>query len=216
MRFCIEQHYGSRVIDNGASNERSTGVGVALVRYMEWYLGRMGYNRRAIKVATRDMKRAYRQLSRLTSQAHAQTICVWHVVWKRRAFAKIRGLCFGLIAAVWGFNRCPAHFCALCKRWLGIPALAFFDDVKLTSFASTSRDIWAYSNKAMHLLGCPVDAEKEGMSLIPRRWRAEAVPCLIVPLLLAEGMIEPLLLAHGMVEPSLLAKTGLCSWSMII
>eukprot|EP00972_Heterocapsa_arctica_P112377 16431404-Heterocapsa_arctica.AAC.1 len=92
------------------------------------------------------MKRAYRQIPCNAAHQRYQIICVWHPLRREWMFAELRGLAFGLSVSVLHFNRVPAHLCAIARRWLAIPAVNFYDDIKLTALQRSSASCWKFFN----------------------------------------------------------------------
>ena len=63
-----------------------------------------------------------------------------------RAVARI-GLAFGMAVAVLDCNRVPAQLTAVARRWLGTPALNFFDDFRIHSLARDALDSDIHSGR---------------------------------------------------------------------
>ena len=89
--------------------------------------GRPGYRQPQVQ-ATRDMRKAYRQIPITERQGWFQKIAAWIQETKCYAFAHLHGLAFGLHASVAHFNRVPSFLLALARRFFGIPATAYLDD----------------------------------------------------------------------------------------
>ena len=116
--------------------------------------------RRAQRRATRDMKRAYRQLPVWQKHQHFHIICAWHPLEGRWKFAELKGLAFGISVAVLHFNRVPAQIIAIARTWLGIPAINFFDDVRLHAVESCASLMWDTFNWLINKIGWLFDTER--------------------------------------------------------
>ena len=142
-RFVVEQEK-PRIIDNAKRagynatsrlTERihttSTLAGVALVR---WLLLRSGGNITAeqIRIATADMKSAYRQIAVKEEFERFSIVCVWDPDDSQWRFARLYGLAFGLANSVLEFNRLAAFLNGAGRRLLLLLLACFYDDFKST------------------------------------------------------------------------------------
>ena len=110
---------------------------------------------------TKDMKRAYRQISRRGKHGGFSVICLWHPELGKWVFAELLGLPFGLVSAVLHFNRLPTFIVAVARRWLGIPLTHFFDDFKGTVMEANADHSWQLFGGLVTLLGSLFDPEKD-------------------------------------------------------
>ena len=135
-------------------------MGYAIVRKYRELLGHPLTGPAAIKIATKDKKRAYRQIPVLEDHLPYSTIAVYHPFRKKWVFGVLHGLAFGLSSAVLQFNRYPALIVAIARRWLAIPVISFFDDFKLTEpdFAANSGP--QYFDKLVNAMGWLFDEDK--------------------------------------------------------
>ncbi|CAK9116368.1 unnamed protein product [Durusdinium trenchii] len=176
VRFAAWQanHNAYRCIDNAKTSEHNlcTGVeerihttsidmGVAIAQRFRALLGSPLADDLALQAATKDMKRAYRQVP--VSEAHLRfsVVAVWHPTQGTWVFGILHGLAFGLLAAVLQFNRFPALIVAVARRWLAIPVINFFDDFKITEpvFAKASGGL--YFDKLVSVMGWLFDPDKD-------------------------------------------------------
>ena len=149
-RFALyqEAHGSWRCIDNALTSSHnlatdaserihttSPEMGFAIAKHFRELLKEPLAGPLGIRISTRDMKRAYRQLSPVAEHLRHSIIAVWDpeaLMWR---FGIMHGLCFGLLSAVLQFNRHPALVVAIARRWLAIPAIHFFDDFKVGELA---------------------------------------------------------------------------------
>jgi hypothetical protein len=172
-RFAVEQKNGYRVIDNGKSADHNNVVSyeerihtscieqsIAIAAEIARQCALHNSSPEQVR-GSRDRKRAYRQISCCEAHARWQIICVWHPQHKAWQFAELKGLAFGLAIAVLHFNRVPAHLTAMSRRWLGIPALNYFDDFRIAGVRQHSASCWRTFVKGLELVGWLFDPEKD-------------------------------------------------------
>ena len=172
-RFVVEQEK-PRIIDNAKRagyNETShlverihttsTLAGVALVR---WLLLRAGgaITAEQIRIATADMKSAYRQIAVRQEFERFSIVCVWDPDTLQWRFALLYGLAFGLANSVLEFNRIAAFINGAGRRVLLLLLLCFYDDFKSTDVdrgEGTSGADEAFQSLC-DLLGARLDPDK--------------------------------------------------------
>ena len=88
-------------------------------------------------------------------------ICAFNPQAKQWQYAELFGLAFGVPAAVIQFNRVPAMIIAISRRWLGIPAINFFDDVHIQAPAGNDTIAWSSFNWLVEKLGWLFDIDKD-------------------------------------------------------
>ena len=176
VRFTVWQpnHGAYRCIDNAKSSEHnlctsaeerihttSVDMGLAICQRFRKLLQTPLEQSCALQSATKDMKRAYRQVPVHTKHLCFSVIAIWHPKQHKWVFGILHGLAFGLLAAVVQFNRFPALIVALARRWLAVPVINFFDDFNITepAFAKASGSV--YFDKLVSLLGWLFDVEKD-------------------------------------------------------
>ena len=163
-----------RCIDNGRAGAHnatceadekihvtSVEVGYLIAQRLTQLLREGDRNPCSVRRSVKDMKRAFRQLCRQESHARFNIICVWHPLWQQWAFAELDGLVFGIGQVVLHFNRVPAHFVAFARRWLAIPAISFFDDIKITELAGNCNSCYHYFGKMVDMMGWVFDSDKD-------------------------------------------------------
>ena len=119
-----------RVIDNGKAAGHNKAVdmserihtscieqGLAIAASLRHHCVSNGWNPLQQR-ATRDMKRAYRQIPVCREHARWQVVCLWTPSERRWVFSELKGLAFGLAVAVLHFNRVSAQLTAIARRWL--------------------------------------------------------------------------------------------------
>ena len=111
--------------------------------------------------ATRDMKGAYRQIPVWSQHVRFHIVALWCPIHNRWMFAELQGLAFGLAVAVLQFNRVPTFLTTIARRWLGIPAISFFDDVRLVAPEHSREDVWQAFNWLIKQLGWVFDDAKD-------------------------------------------------------
>ena len=77
------------------------------------------------------MKTAFRQIPIKEDDQQFHIIAIYSHVAGQWVLGELKGLVFGLGAAVLEFNRIPIYLAALARRWLAIPFLDFYDDFRL-------------------------------------------------------------------------------------
>ena len=176
IRFAIwqESHKAYRCIDNAKASEHnlctsveerihttSVDMGIAVCQRFRRLISQPLEGPLALHAATKDMKRAYRQVPVKCSHLRYSVIALWHPFQHKWVFGILHGLAFGLLSAVLQFNRFPALLVAIARRWLAIPVINFFDDFKITEpvFAKASGGL--YFDKLANLLGWLFDPEKD-------------------------------------------------------
>jgi len=146
IRFAVWQAGAGkwRVIDNGRTalhnDAMSTGerihttsidMGVAVIRKLRELLGVPLVGPKAVRSSTQDMKKAFRQIPIKEDDQQFHIIAIYSHVAGQWVFGELKGLAFGLGAAVLEFNRIPIYLAALARRWLAIPVLNFYDDFRI-------------------------------------------------------------------------------------
>jgi len=143
-RFAIWQHDKWRIIDDareGGQNStvssgerihttRST-LGFAAAKRLRQITGAPLTGEFSVQQSVHDMEDAYRQLPVADDQVRWAVVTVWCPTGSRWLFGLLRALAFGEYAAVLYFNRLPSLLCALGRRWLAVPVIAFYDDFKV-------------------------------------------------------------------------------------
>jgi len=173
VRFAIRQGEKWRVIDNAKQSQHNSAaemferihttsfdVALAITSRMKRYMNDNGVSCRMAR-ATRDMKSAYRQISRWKGHRAFHIVAVFHPVRKEWLFAELFGLAFGLALAVLQFNRVPIFISTCARRWLGIPCVSFFDDMRIQAPFHCADKVWINFNKLLELLGWTFDPEKD-------------------------------------------------------
>ena len=166
-------HGAYRCIDNAKSSEHnlctsaeerihttSVDMGISICQRFRKLLQKPLEQSCALQSATKDMKRAYRQVPVHTKHLCFSVIAIWHPKQHKWVFGILHGLAFGLLAAVVQFNRFPALIVALARRWLAVPVINFFDDFKITEPAFAKASGGVYFDKLVSLLGWLFDSEK--------------------------------------------------------
>ena len=167
-RFAVAQKSDYRVIDNGKSAAHNNVVETSErihTSCIEQALAIAAFfhlqSRRPQFRGTKDMKRAYRQLSCWQGHSPFHIICVWSPIAHKWQFAYLHGLAFGLCVSVIHFNRIPSHLTAFCRRWLGLPLLHYFDDCRLHSIEPHQNISWKALHSAITCLGWLFDEQKD-------------------------------------------------------
>ncbi len=175
-RFAVYQagHESWRVIDNGLSSSHNdtarllerihtttSEVSMAIIQRLFALLRAAGRSPVPVHRATRDMKRAYRQVSVMEHEQPFHIVCAWHLEEQQWRFAELRGLAFGLTASVIHFNRMPAHLTAVARRWLGLPVTSFYDDFKLLALDHEVGHVWGSFSRLVTQAGWLFDQEKD-------------------------------------------------------
>ncbi len=172
IRFGIQQGEKWRCIDNGRSGNHNetvssadrihtTSIDVAMAITAFLYANDTCRPRRPHTRATKDMRKAYRQIPVFEQHAQFQIIAVWHVELRCYRFAHLRGLAFGLYASVSNFNRIPSFLVAVARRFLGIPAIAYFDDIRLQSVVPHGQLVWDAFGWLVETIGYVFDPSKD-------------------------------------------------------
>ena len=180
QRFAVFQEHNQdwRVIDNGRTSghngqaemtERIHTTATAVSMAMSQFMAKLNPGGRQFR-ATRDMKKAYRQIPAWARHMHLHIIAIWSPVHDCWMFAELRGLAFGLAVAVIQFNRVPTFLVAVARRWLGIPAISFFDDVRMLAPDHCKEAVWAAFNWLVKQLGWQFDDSKDS----PAPWLKRA------------------------------------------
>ena len=143
------QTYGS----SEAIHTTSASASATLTRLFRKYLGKLR-NINSIKGASRDMKKAYKQLAVCPDQLRYMVVAVWSPVSQRWLFAISWALPFGVAGSVLHVNRVHALLIVFCRRWLAIPVQHFFDDFRIVEpqFADESGYKW-FARTADFLVG---------------------------------------------------------------
>ena len=169
-RFAIWQSDKWRCIDNGKASQHNAVVDIVdkihtssieVSAAIGHYLASIDHLKRPHCRATRDMRKAYRQIPVAQNQSQYQIICVFNPEIHKWCFAKLRGLAFGLTSAVVSFNRIPAFITMVLRRWFGIPTVNFFDDIRIHSLQEHSKIVWNLTVWVMHQLGWVFDIGKD-------------------------------------------------------
>jgi hypothetical protein len=172
IRFAIQQGDKWRCIDNGRTSchndtvtsvdkihTTSIEVAAAITAYIHAH-DQSTPKRRHFR-ATKDMKRAYRQIPIMENQARFHIIAVWHPHRGKWVFTHLHGMAFGLYAAVGHFNRVPAFLIAIARRFFGIPVISYFDDVRLHAIQPYGQIIWDTFSWLMKIVGYIFDLNKD-------------------------------------------------------
>ena len=171
VRFGVQQGVKWRCIDNGRTgchNEtvsstdkiHTTSIDVAMAISAFIAQHPDGKNRKQLR-ATRDMRKAYRQIPIVPGQEAFQIIAVWHPDIRRYVFAHLKGLAFGLVASVAHFNRIPAFLIAVARRFFAIPAISYFDDIRLHAVEPHGTLVWETFNWMIETIGYVFDPSKD-------------------------------------------------------
>ena len=171
MRFAILQKGKWRMIDDASHGHNQTYAAeetihttsaAAAAAVSRQYRKRLGRLRRRAQLlgASRDMKRAYKQISVSPSQQRFVVVVVWDIQEAKWRYAISYALPFGLAGAVLHFNRVPASIVAFCRRWLAIPLQHFFDDFRVIEPAFTDGSGYKWFGLAASVLGWTFDPEK--------------------------------------------------------
>lgn len=172
IRFGIQQGNKWRCIDNGRSGNHNetvssadrihtTSIEVAMSITSFLYANDVCMPRRAHVRCTKDMRKAYRQIPVSEHQAQFQIIAVWNVELHCYRFAHLRGLAFGLYASVSNFNRIPSFIIAVARRFFGIPAIAYFDDIRLQAVEPHGQLVWDAFGWLVETIGYVFDPSKD-------------------------------------------------------
>ena len=138
----------------------SAEVGFAVVRRFRNLHGKPLSGDLGLQIATKDMKRAFRQIPVAKEHLAFSTVLVYNIEQKAWRFGVLHGMAFGLSSAVLQFNRFPAAIVAVARRWLAIPAINFFDDFKLTEPRYAQGSGAKYFDKLVRSMGWLFDEEK--------------------------------------------------------
>jgi hypothetical protein len=173
VRFAVLQSGKWRVIDNGRSSlhnvsvnacERihttSTGAGVAALRRLRSHAGRPLSGDLEPCLSTHDMTSAYRQIAVAPEHLRFSVIAVYSPVSKSWVYGELDGLPFGVTPAVLEFNRVPAFLTAVCRRWLAIPVISFYDDFKITGVKAGKGSEDRCFQELVSLVGYRLDSSK--------------------------------------------------------
>ena len=137
----------------------SAAAAAAVSKHFRLRLGRLRRSKRLLG-SSRDMKRAYKQISVAHEQHRFVIIVVWDpivLIWR---FAISWALPFGLAGSVLHFNRVPSFIVAFCRRWLGIPIQHFYDDFRVIEPMFTKGSGYKWFGIAAEVLGWIFDPEK--------------------------------------------------------
>jgi hypothetical protein len=186
-RFAVQQGDDIRVIDNGRSSLHNGATealetihtcciesGLAVAARLHQGDERRQVRgpaappprRKALRRGTRDMKRAFRQLSRWLKQRNLHIVCLYVPHLKEWLFSELVGLAFGLFSSVLHFNAVPSHCTALSRRWLGAPTIHFFDDLKVTATEESASGVWEALGVAIDFTGWLFDEEKDSVMAV--------------------------------------------------
>ena len=177
-RFALWQinHGAWRVIDNGNTSETNDAFGsdetihttnnavsFAVLQRLRQLVGVPLMGEFGVLLSSKDMKGAYRQMPVLEAHSQFSIICVYVPSLGQWMFCELWGLAFGLASAVIQFNRFPTLLCALARRWLALPLVAFFDDFKLTELVCGKQSGWSFLAALIKFLGPTFDPEKDSL-----------------------------------------------------
>ena len=173
LRFAIQQKGKWRMIDKAndghnqtfAAEEQihttSAAAAAAVSRqYRRLLVGRLRRSN-SLRGASRDMKRAYKQICVDPEQQRFIIVVVWDYVARIWRFAISWALPFGLSGAVLHFNRVPSFIVAFCRRWLALPLQHFYDDFRLIEPLFTGGSGYKWFGSAAKVLGWAFDPDKD-------------------------------------------------------
>ena len=172
VRFAVQQGEKWRCIDNGRTGDHNetvtcidkihtTSVDVAMAIAAYLHAKEDPTQRQPQVRATRDMRKAYRQIPISEEQGRFQIVAVWNPKLHCFLFAHLHGLAFGLYASVAHFNRIPAFIIAVARRFFGIPAIAYFDDVRLHATTRYGQLVWNTFDWLLATIGYVFDPSKD-------------------------------------------------------
>jgi hypothetical protein len=171
VRFGVQQGTKWRCIDNGrtgchndtvSSTDKIHTTSIDVAMAISAFLAQHpeGKHRKQVR-ATRDMRKAYRQIPIISGQEAFQIIAVWHPERRQYVFAHLKGLAFGLVASVAHFNRIPAFLIAAARRFFAIPAIGYFDDIRIHAVEPHGTLVWETFNWLIETIGYVFDPSKD-------------------------------------------------------
>ena len=162
-----------RLIDNGRAGQQNetfetsetihstcSAAGVAAAACFRQHAGRRLRGRDTVVASTQDMWKAYRQVPCHSRHVQFLLVMIWHPALGQWVFGEARGLLFGLAGSVLAFNRIPAFIVAVARRWLAIPAQAFFDDFRILDVKRAKGSANRFFGLLMRELGWKLDEAK--------------------------------------------------------
>ena len=174
LQFLQLQKQKWRAIDTGRSSghndavdlcERihttSTEMGLAVAQRLLRLQAEQRGNAPILRI-TRDMKNAFRQIERADIHARFHIVAAYNPVLRGWRFVGLSGLAFGIGMAVNHVNRAPAHLLAFARKWMAIPALGFFDNVKITELGGGGGgQAFYYFTELVELFGLVFDPDRD-------------------------------------------------------
>ena len=110
--------------------------------------------------STDDMQGAIRQIPVAPSSLCCTIIAAWNPEIHAMSFFQLYGMPFGLKGAVLDFSRISAALLAICRRWLALPALAFYDDFRGAELVGSCPSGSDSLNELFEWLGFRLDPTK--------------------------------------------------------
>ena len=110
--------------------------------------------------STDDMQGAFRQIPVAPSSLCYTVIGAWNPEIPAMSFFQLCEVPFGLKGAVLDFNRISAALLAIRRRWLALPALAFYDDLRVAELVGSCPSGSDCLNELFEWLGFRLDPTK--------------------------------------------------------